>query len=67
MARVANGELPLVVEVHRAVELKKLLEGTEKFDRLRLVLAGGTEAMAADCTSAVGCSAAPSIRIACRS
>ena len=46
MARVANGELPLVVEVHRAVELKKLLEGTEKFDRLRLVLAGGTEAMA---------------------
>ena len=45
MGRVANGEVPLVVEAHRATEIKKLLEVTERFDRLRLVLAGGTEAL----------------------
>ena len=45
MARVANGELPLVVQVHRCAELRSLLEGTERFDRLRLVIAGGSEAM----------------------
>ena len=44
MARVANGELPFVVEVHRASEIRGLLEKTEKFSRLRLVLAGATEA-----------------------
>ena len=45
MGRVANGELPLVVQAHRAAELRNLLEGTERFDRLRLIVAGGTEAM----------------------
>lgn len=46
MARAANGELPLVVEAHRAEELRRLLSQTEKFARLRLVVAGGTEALA---------------------
>jgi imidazolonepropionase-like amidohydrolase len=46
LARVVAGELPLVVEVHRAAELRGLLEGTASFDRLRLVVAGGTEAAA---------------------
>jgi len=46
MARVASGELPLVVTVHRAAELRALLSGTAKYKRLRLVIAGGTEAMA---------------------
>lgn len=45
MGRVANGELPLVVQVHRSAELRGLLEATERFKRLRLVIAGGTEAM----------------------
>ena len=45
MGRVANGELPLIVQVHRAAELRGLLQATERFDRLRLVIAGGTEAM----------------------
>jgi imidazolonepropionase-like amidohydrolase len=46
LARVVAGELPLVVEVHRAAELRGLLEATASFDRLRLVIAGGTEAVA---------------------
>jgi len=45
MARVANGELPLVVQAHRWNELRELLEGTAKFDRLRLIVAGGTEVL----------------------
>jgi len=43
LARVAEGELPLVVEVHRAGELRNLLHATEGFTRLRLILAGATE------------------------
>jgi imidazolonepropionase-like amidohydrolase len=46
LARVAHGEVPLVVQVHRAAELRELLEVTEDFDRLRLTLAGATEAAA---------------------
>ena len=46
LARVAAGELPLVVQAHRAAELRNLLEGTEKFPRLRMIIAGGTEAAA---------------------
>lgn len=46
MARAVEGEIPLVVEVHRASEIRRLLEKTEPFDRLRLVIAGGTEALA---------------------
>jgi imidazolonepropionase-like amidohydrolase len=45
LGRVANGELPFIVEAHRAAELRNVLAATEDFDRLRLILAGGTEAM----------------------
>lgn len=45
LARCVNGELPLVVEAHGAAELRGLLAGTKEFDRLRLVVAGGTEAL----------------------
>ena len=45
LARAIDGELPLVVEVHRASEIRRLLEKTESFDRLRLVIAGATEAL----------------------
>ncbi len=44
-ARAVEGEIPLVVEVHRGSEIRRLLEKTEPFDRLRLVIAGGTEAL----------------------
>ncbi|MEW6071083.1 MAG: amidohydrolase family protein [Planctomycetota bacterium] len=46
LARAAEGEIPLVVEVHRAEEIRALLAKTAAFDRLRLVIAGGTEAAA---------------------
>ena len=46
MARVAHGELPLLVQVHRAVEIRNLLEQTSDFGRLRMVLVGATEAAA---------------------
>jgi imidazolonepropionase-like amidohydrolase len=45
LARVANGELPLVVEVHRSAEIRALLDRTAAFDRLRLVLAGASESL----------------------
>ncbi len=45
LARAANGEIPVVVEVHRSIELRSLLEGSEKYDRLRLILAGATDAL----------------------
>jgi len=44
LARVAHGELPLVVEVHGDAELRALLAATEGFGRLRLVLSGATGA-----------------------
>jgi len=44
LARAANGEIPLVVEVHRTAEIRNLLQATEGFGRLRMVIAGGTEA-----------------------
>lgn len=44
MAKVANGEIPLVIEVHRVAEIRNLLEATAPFGRLRMVIAGGTEA-----------------------
>ncbi len=44
-ARAAEGELPLVVEVHRLPELRGLLEKTGSVDRLRLIVAGATEAL----------------------
>jgi imidazolonepropionase-like amidohydrolase len=44
MARVADGELPFFVQAHRAAELRGLVEGTRGYDRLRLVIVGGSEA-----------------------
>ncbi|MBI5432940.1 MAG: amidohydrolase family protein [Planctomycetes bacterium] len=44
LARAANGELPVVIEAHRAIELRSLLEGAEKYDRVRWVLAGASDA-----------------------
>ncbi|MCK6445704.1 MAG: amidohydrolase family protein [Planctomycetes bacterium] len=46
LARASNGELPVVIEAHRALELRSLLEGIEKYDRVRWILAGGSEAVA---------------------
>lgn len=46
LARVAEGEIPLIVEIHRAEEIRALLAQTKGFGRLRMVLAGGTEAVA---------------------
>ncbi len=43
LGRVADGELPLVVEAHRVPEIRNLLERTEDLSRLRLVLAGATQ------------------------
>jgi len=45
LARAVDGDMPLVVEVHRASEIRRLLSKTEPYDRLRLVIAGGTEAL----------------------
>ncbi|MBM3975453.1 MAG: amidohydrolase family protein [Planctomycetes bacterium] len=44
MARVASGEVPLVVEAHRAPEIRALLDMLRAHPRVRLVLAGATEA-----------------------
>lgn len=44
MARVASGALPLVVEAHRAAEIRALLDVLRGHPRVRLVLAGATEA-----------------------
>ena len=46
LARAANGEIPLVVEIHRTAEIRNLLEVTAGFGRLRMVIAGGTESAA---------------------
>ncbi|MFT7668061.1 MAG: imidazolonepropionase-like amidohydrolase [Planctomycetota bacterium] len=45
LAMVAEGEMPLVIEVHRSSEIRNLLANTEGFSRLRLVIAGGSEAL----------------------
>jgi imidazolonepropionase-like amidohydrolase len=44
LARVASGEIPLVVEAHRVSEIRGLLDAIEPYKRVRLVIAGGTEA-----------------------
>jgi imidazolonepropionase-like amidohydrolase len=44
LARAANGEIPLVVQANRAAEIRGLLQGTTILDRVRLVIAGGSEA-----------------------
>ena len=45
LARVAEGRIPLVVEAHRASQLRSLMDATAPFKRLRLILAGGTDAL----------------------
>jgi imidazolonepropionase-like amidohydrolase len=45
LARVADGGVPLLVQAHRSAEIRGLLSGTAGFDRLRMILAGGTEAL----------------------
>ncbi len=50
MARVANGELPFLVQVHRFGEVRALLDGTGAYDRLRLILVGGSSARACAAT-----------------
>lgn len=45
LASVADGDLPLAVQVNRFAELRGLLSGTEKQDRVRLVLVGASEAI----------------------
>ena len=44
LARVADGLLPVVVNVQRFAELRGLLELTQEFDRVRLIVAGGIQA-----------------------
>lgn len=44
LARVFTGELPLIVEIERAPEIRALLEKTKAYPRLRLVLAGASDA-----------------------
>ena len=46
LARVADGDLPLIVQAHRSSEIRGLLDGLRKHDRVRLILAGATEASA---------------------
>ncbi len=45
LSRVAEGRIPLVVEVHRSSQLRALISATEGFTRLRLIIAGGTDAL----------------------
>ncbi|MFT5197794.1 MAG: imidazolonepropionase-like amidohydrolase [Planctomycetota bacterium] len=45
MGRVMAGEIPLVVRANRAAVLRNLLEATEGLGSLRLVIAGGENAM----------------------
>jgi imidazolonepropionase-like amidohydrolase len=42
LARVADGLLPTIVHANRFSEIRGILDRTEDFDRLRLILAGGT-------------------------
>lgn len=44
LAPVVRGDLPLVVQVQRAADILAVLRLTESFPRLRLILAGATEA-----------------------
>lgn len=46
LAQVAHGEIPLFITMHRAAELRALLARTASFDRLRMVVLGGTESLA---------------------
>lgn len=45
MARVAIGEIPIVIHAERALEIRELLRLTKDLDRVRIVIAGGTGAL----------------------
>ncbi len=45
LARVADGSMPLLVQANRSAEIRGLLKGTSGFDRLRLILASGADAL----------------------
>lgn len=44
LARVADGALPLIVHANRVSEIRALLSGSESLERMRWMLAGGSEA-----------------------
>jgi imidazolonepropionase-like amidohydrolase len=44
LARVATGELPIVIEAHRAGDIRRLLDRMAALPRVRWVLAGATDA-----------------------
>jgi imidazolonepropionase-like amidohydrolase len=44
MARVASGEVPIVIEAHRAGEIRALLNRMQKYPLVRWVLAGASDA-----------------------
>lgn len=45
-ARAVQGEVPFVIHAERALEIREILRATKPFTRLRLVIAGGTSALA---------------------
>ncbi len=45
-ARAVQGEVPFVVHAERALEIRDILRSTKPYTRLRLVIAGGTSALA---------------------
>ncbi len=44
LARAADGRLPVLIGAERAAEIRAVLEGTAPLGRVRIVLAGGSEA-----------------------
>ena len=45
LARAVGGEVPMVVHVEQALELRELLRATRPFTRMRMVIAGGRTAL----------------------
>ena len=45
LARAVGGEIPMVVHVEQALELRELLRATRPFTRMRMVIAGGRTAL----------------------
>lgn len=58
-SRVVNGELPLVISANRALEIREILSLTKPYPRVRLVIAGGTSALA--CASELSARGVPVI------
>ena len=45
LARAVGGEIPMVVNVEQALEMRELLRVTRPFTRMRIVIAGGRSAL----------------------